>query len=103
MRVRSWQGRGPFEFAFRIEEREPHTVRIENGHPPIRHDAESQRARLLEFTGAFPFSNELSHQIALPVDDVDPHRPLVEDVEVAGLVEAEIRNLAEGVPAVTHA
>ena len=70
-------------------------------HPPVPHDGELQRGRVAapELTGAFPFPNELAHQVALQVDDIDPYRPSVEDVEVAGTVETDAGNAAEGVPA----
>ena len=98
-RLRPWKADRAFEFAVGTEEGESHSPQVVDGHPPVPHDGEPQRRRGVasELPGALPFSHELPYQVGLQVDDINPHCLRVEDVEVAGTVEADAGNVAEGV------
>ena len=82
------------------EDGEPHVPGIVHHRPSVPCDGELEGVGGVasELAGPLPLPDELAHQFAPWVHDRDPHRPGVEDVQVAGPVEGHSGHITEGVP-----
>ena len=99
----AFQPDSPFELAVRTEENENASPRVVNRDALITAGGECPYGMdSAELAGALAHPAELTDQIPLTVHDRNSRGLAIEDVEVAGRVEVDIRDLSEGVPFISQ-